>query len=269
MGNNTTTYRGAGGQNSSSIVASLASVAAASHAASGKAAIPRRVDPRVSVAVLVLLNVTVFLAPLPIELAAAATGVAVMCWCGRFTSAARWSAAYALMLAGGYALVMAGEAFMPFAVSLTMLRRVMAVFMFGSNMVATTRTGELACGLQRLHVPRKTVCALCVMLRFFPTVAREFSAVLDAMKVRGMALAPKRIVAQPVQVMEQLIVPVVARVGLVADELASAACVRGIDAPGVRTSYYRLSLGAADVAVLAVYGALAVCAVLGAMGVVA
>ena len=127
MGNNTTTYRGAGGQNSSSIAASLVSVAAVNHAASGKAAIPRRVDPRVSVAVLVLLNVTVFLAPLPIELAAAATGVAVMCWCGRFTSAARWSAAYALMLAGGYALVMAGEAFMPFAVSLTMLRRVMAV----------------------------------------------------------------------------------------------------------------------------------------------
>ena len=51
--------------------------------------------------------------------------------------------------------------------------------------------------------------------------------------------------------------------------MANAACVRGIDAPGVRTSYYRLSLGAADVAVLAVYGALAVCAVLGAMGVVA
>ena len=67
------------------------------------------------------------------------------------------------------------------------------------------------------------------------------------------------------QVVENLLVPVVGRVGIVADELANAAAVRGIDAPNRRTSYYELHIGAADALLLAYFAAIAgVSAALGA-----
>ena len=50
-----------------------------------------------------------------------------------------------------------------------------------------------------------------------------------------------------------------------ADELANAAAVRGIDAPNRRTSYYELHIGAADALLLAYFAAIAgVSAALGA-----
>ena len=105
------------------------------------------------------------------------------------------------------------------------------------------------------------------MLRFAPTLGQEFGAVLDAMKVRGIALSPARVLRHPVQVIENLLVPVVGRVGIVADELANAAAVRGIDAPNRRTSYYELRIGVVDALLLVYFVALAgVSVALGAGG---
>ena len=69
--------------------------------------------------------------------------------------------------------------------------------MFASNMIATTRVGELACALQRVYLPRHAIIALCVALRFFPTMTAEFASVVEAMRVRGVPLGVRMVTTHP------------------------------------------------------------------------
>lgn len=230
----------------------------------------RHLDPRAALGVVALLNATAFLSSsISLELAAMGGCAAAMCWSGRSASALRWVAAYAVLLALSTLLVAGGGLFAPFGASVAMIRRVLCIAAFASNMVATTRAGEMACALQRMRVPRKMVCALCVMLRFFPTLGQEFRCVLDALKVRGMAITPKSVLGHPAQAIEHVLVPVIGHVGIVADELANAAVVRGIDSEAPRTSYFALRLRAQDAVFALYFLALSVLAVALKLGVVA
>ncbi len=219
----------------------------------------RRLDPRVSVAILVLLNAIAF-SPNTMGAHFAMVGLcAVVCvWCGRAASAARWCAVYVAVTAVGYLSLLApSSAAASFAVILVVVRCVFCIGMFASNMIATTRVGELACALQRVHLPRHAIIALCVALRFFPTMAAEFTSVVEAMRVRGVPLNARMVVTQPVRVMENLLVPVMSRLAIVADELGNAATVRGMDSSRPRTSYYDLRLRAMDWLMLAAFGVVA------------
>ena len=223
---------------------------------------PRRLDPRVSIAILIPINATAFAPRLVIgQIAMVALCAAVAVWCGRAASAVKWCAAYAVVMTAGYAFLL-----IPMIV---MIRCVFCVGMFASTMIATTRVGELACALQRARLPRHGIIAVCVALRFFPTMAGEFCAVAEALRVRGMAITPKTIVTQPVRVMENLLVPVMSRLSIVADELSNAAVVRGMDSSRPRTSYYDLRLRAADVVFLALFAATAAVLLLSKFGVIA
>ena len=196
------------------------------------------IDPRVSLICILLISLSTFAsASVAVELAAVGGCALAGIWC--------WLCAHS-----GVVLMAVGASF-------AMVRRMLCAFMMAANMVGTTRTGELAYSLQRLGLPKRVSAALCVMLRFAPTLGQEFGAVLDAMKVRGIALSPARVLRHPVQVIENLLVPVVGRVGIVADELANAAAVRGIDAPNRRTSYYELRIGVVDALLLVYFVALA------------
>ena len=59
------------------------------------------------------------------------------------------------------------------------------------------------------------------------------------------------------RVMENLLVPVMSRLAIVADELGNAATVRGMDSSRPRTSYYDLRLRAMDWLMLAAFGVVA------------
>ena len=229
----------------------------------------RRLDPRVSIVVLILINTSAFAPRLVIgQVAMVALCAAVAVWCGRALSALRWCAAYAAVMSVGYAfLLIPNGVAASFATMVVMIRCVFCVGMFASTMIATTRVGELACALQRAHVPRHGVIALCVALRFFPTIAGEFRAVVEALRVRGMALTPKSVVTRPVQMMENLLVPVMSRLSIVADELSNAAVVRGMDSSRPRTSYYDLRLRVADVVFLTLFAATAAVLLLSKIGV--
>ena len=232
---------------------------------------PRRLDPRVSIAILILINATAFAPRLVIgQIAMVALCAAVAVWCGRAASAVKWCAAYAVVMTAGYTfLLIPNAAAASFATMIVMVRCVFCVGMFASTMIATTRVGELACALQRARLPRHGIIAVCVALRFFPTMAGEFCAVAEALRVRGMAITPKTIVTQPVRVMENLLVPVMSRLSIVADELSNAAVVRGMDSSRPRTSYYDLRLRAADVVFLALFAATAAVLLLSKFGVIA
>lgn len=278
MDNNTSTKKSAaeahalgGGAAAPSTAAAVlgAGPLARSRGAAADVLAQHRFDPRVMLACILLISASSFSAgSLAVEVAAVGGCALAGLWCGRPAAVLRWTAAWAALLAVSWLCVQSG-ALMAVGVSLTMIRRMLCAFMMAAHLVAVTRTGELACGLQRLGLPKRMTAALCVMLRFAPTLAQEFAAVRDAMKVRGIALTPARVLRHPAQVVENLLVPVVGRVGIVADELANAAAVRGIDAPERRTSYYELRLGAPDMLLLAFFVALAAFALAKGAGVIA
>ena len=231
----------------------------------------RRLDPRVSIAILLLLNLIAF-APtsLVAEAAGALACLGVMVWCGRWKAALAWGLAYVAVAAATLALMaLPGPAAASFSVAFVMMRRIFCVGMFASNMIATTRVGEMAAALQRMHVPRGGVVAASVALRFFPTMGAEFRAVVEVCRVRGVAVTPASVVAHPLRTVEYLMVPVMSRLAIVVDELSNAAVVRGIDSDAPRTSYYELRIGAADIAALLVFAAVAASVVLAKMEVLA
>ena len=235
----------------------------------GAGAAPRHLDPRASLAVLVTINVQMALTQnILAEMGVLALTIAVMAYCRRFSAIARWLAFYALFAVAAQLFVMSGNtALSPFAASLLMYRHVLPAFMFAFNMIATTRLGELACALQAIRVPASAAVAVCVAFRFLPTMGREFSAVSDAMKTRGIALTPRSVVCHPARTAEHYLVPVIARLGQVADELGNAVVVRGVGAGVQRTSYYRLALSPFDVVCLIAAAALLAWAVCLKMGV--
>lgn len=236
-----------------------------------RARVARRLDPRVSIAILLLVNAAAFASHLVIgQITMVALTAAVSMWSGRVASAVRWCVAYtAVSIAGWLFVLVPNTVTASFGTMVVMVRCVFCIGMFASNMVATTRVGELACALQRAHLPRHAVVALCVALRFFPTMSVEFRSVAEALRVRGMALAPRSVLAHPIQVMEYLLVPVMSRLSIVADELANAAIVRGMDSQRQRTSYYDLRLSIVDGLFLSAFAAVAAAMLLARAGVIA
>ena len=142
-------------------------------------AAPRHLDPRVSLAVLVMINVQMALSQsLFAEVGVLALTVVVMAYCRRFSAIVRWLAFYALFAVTAQLLVASRSTLLsPFAASLLMYRHVLPAFMFAFNMIATTRLGELACALQAIRVPANVSVAVCVAFRFLPTMGREIGRV--------------------------------------------------------------------------------------------
>lgn len=231
----------------------------------------RRLEPRVSLAILAMLNLIAFAPTRPwTEVAAVALCACVMLWCGRRSAMVRWVVAYAVLYAAGVAIAsFPNEVTASFGAMVVTFRRVFCVGMFASNMIATTRVGEMAAALQRAHVPRGGVVACSVALRFFPTMGKEFVAVSEAMRIRGLALTPVSLLRHPGRAMENLMVPVMSRLAIVAEELSNAAIVRGIDSDERRTSYYELRVSPIDVVFLLLFAAVATSVMLVKRGVLA
>ena len=219
----------------------------------------RRIDPRVSLAVLLLLNATAFAPKLVgVQVLMVALLAGACAWCGRARAAFRWCVAYAAIMAvAGLLMLTPQTVSASFATMAVLARCIFCVGMFASNMIATTRVGEMACALQWLHVPKHGVIAVCVALRFFPTLSQEFASVMDALRVRGMPLTMASVARHPMRTLERVLVPVMSRLAIVADELSNAAMARGMDSACRRTSYYRLRMNAMDWFLLAAFAALA------------
>nr|WP_314785323.1 energy-coupling factor transporter transmembrane component T [Olsenella uli] len=172
---------------------------------------------------------------------------------GRRKMALSFAASYALIM-----LVFWATLFLPRSVSgalgstVLLARTCMPVFLFAAAFVSSTKIGDLTAALYSLRLPHALVVPLAVCVRFFPTLGQEAGAVLTSMHLRGLGLSTRNVVAHPVLTFESLLVPLMLRCAKIADELAASAVARGIDRPGLRTSYSPIRIAAADVAVLAI-----------------
>ncbi|WP_026460213.1 energy-coupling factor transporter transmembrane component T [Schaalia suimastitidis] len=112
--------------------------------------------------------------------------------------------------------------------------------------IASTRVNELVAAFR---CPRAAIIPLAVMLRFVPALAIEFRAIIDAMRLRGIATSPLRLLAHPAQCAEYILVPLLASATRMADELSASAILRGLGKDGQRTSIVRIGYTWADAAV--------------------
>ncbi|MCI8424331.1 MAG: energy-coupling factor transporter transmembrane protein EcfT [Adlercreutzia sp.] len=224
----------------------------------------RRVDPRVALAVLVLLNVAVFVSGSALfEVVLVAADGLLMAWCHRGRLAAAWLLAYGILFFLSVACMLAGPFFMPVGACLVMIRRLFPTAMFAAAMISTTYLGEIAYALQSWGLSGRMTVAVCVGLRFFPTALREARAVREAMTTRGIRLTPAAIVRHPALLLENFMVPYLHRISLVADELGDAVMARGVETTRKRTCYYPMRLGVLDGVTLVLAAVLAVAAVVG------
>lgn len=218
-----------------------------------------RIDPRVSLAVLLVLNFTSFLSStIWVGVLAVALDVILMLWCGRARLAIACALGYVTMVLVWLGCMHAGPFLAPVGTCFMAFVRIMPSAMFAALMIATTYVGEMACALQSVGLSNRMTVSVCVALRFFPTAAREARAVREAMLTRGIRLNPRTIIGHPALLVESFMVPFIHRISIVADELGDAVMVRAIEASNRRTCYYPLALRPVDVLVLLVAVALLV-----------
>lgn len=111
-------------------------------------------------------------------------------------------------------------------------------------MMTTTTVSEFTAGMERMHLTQKLVIPLSVMFRFFPTIAKEQQCISDAMRMRNITFA------NPVAMLEYRIVPLIAAVAKIGDELSAAALTRGLGGDVKRSNVCQIGFGVQDIIIL-------------------
>lgn len=113
----------------------------------------------------------------------------------------------------------------------------------GIFVVTTTTVSEFVAAMERLHLPQQITIPMSVMFRFFPTVAEEWSAIGDAMRMRGVRFGGGKASA----ILEYRIVPMMICSVKIGEELSQAALTRGLGGPVKRTNICKLGFHVQDV----------------------
>ena len=142
------------------------------------------------------------------------------------------------------------------------LIRFVAAIGVGAHLIATTSPTALAAGLRAWRVPRPIAVTLAVMLRFFPVVSAEASAVLDAMRLRGLAGATG-ILRHPMLTLERFTVPMIAASLRASEDLSASAILRGLGSHRKPTAMFPPRFQAADVVLALIVAALTGAALVG------
>jgi energy-coupling factor transport system permease protein len=124
------------------------------------------------------------------------------------------------------------------------ISRFVPSLVLGYYVVTSTKVSEFTAAMERMRVTPKLIIPMSVMFRFFPTVVEEARAIADAMKLRGVGgMAWLR---NPVTALEYRIVPLLACVVKIGEELSASALTRGLGSPIKRTSIGRIGFGVWD-----------------------
>ncbi len=245
----------------------------------GGASPPQRngfwLDPRTKMAMLLCANVTFLTSGYsPTGFALKFAAVAILLFLLALARLRRVAAAFALVFLAAFALEMLNEGVLleilgstsAAAVVLRFLAAMILSFfpgtMFAYYLFASTKVSEFVAAFSRLHVPEKVIIPFAVVFRFFPTVLEEYRSIRDAMQLRGVGWRNGL-----VAMVEYRLVPLIVSMVRIGDELSAASVTRGLGGPTKRTSRCAVGFGAADVAMIALLGFLAVCTMAkGALG---
>ena len=220
------------------------------------------IDPRAQLIILVLINIIGMTnRSFKMEIVSMIVLAMLLIWQGMWEKCLRYSIAYGIVW-----LMIALSVLIPnpitglMAMVGVMGRKTVPVIMFASSIIASTKIGKLIAALQDINFPRGLTIALAVAIRFFPTLKEESSVVINSMKMRGLNFNLKSIITHPVLVVENILVPIMMRMTIIADELAVSSMTRGIDSMKKRTSYYENKFAVSNGLLILLFAAMAVMA---------
>lgn len=113
--------------------------------------------------------------------------------------------------------------------------------------MSTTTVSEFVAAMERMHLSEKIVIPMSVIFRFFPTVGEEFTAINDAMRMRGVRFGGGKVTAM----LEYRLIPMMICSVKIGEELSASALTRGLGAPVKRTNICRIGFRFPDVLALA------------------
>ncbi|EYT54731.1 cobalt transporter [Leucobacter sp. UCD-THU] len=221
-------------------------------------------DPRTKIVLVVVASAAV-MGPggLRFVLPALVIGIALACWEGALrrgiglvaAAAAVWALGWVVPLwwPNGFTAIV--------SVACAYLIRFIAAIGIGMHVVSTTSPTRLSAALRAWRVPRALTVTFSTVLRFFPVVAAEAAAVLDAMRLRGLVGAGG-LLRHPVLSVERFTVPMIAASLRASEDLAASSILRGLGSSRTPTAMLAPRFGALDLILLLVVAALTVAAVI-------
>lgn len=111
----------------------------------------------------------------------------------------------------------------------------MPCFITGAYAFSTTRVSEFVCALRRMRVPESVAIPCMVVIRFFPTIGRDYRRNRDAMALRGLVSGRLALLRHPAQSLEFVLVPLLMNATIVSHDLSVAALTKGLGRPGRHT----------------------------------
>lgn len=107
-------------------------------------------------------------------------------------------------------------------------------------------TGKLIASLNRMKIPKYATLSLAVLFRFMPTIIREYHAIRETQKFRGIGVSLVKTLLSLPRTLEYIMIPMLIRTSKVADELTASAQVRGVKLEGKCSSYHIIKMRVSD-----------------------
>lgn len=214
----------------------------------------RRIDPRTALLATCLLGIAAVLSNRP-EAAHAACAIGALCAlaAGAWRPCIALSAAYGLIAAVMALAEGAGNTTLVIAVVMLsyMAQKFVVLSLLGISLSKLASMQDLLAALQAMGAPQAVLIPCMVVLRFFPTIRRDASHLMESLKTRRVLAGRGYALRHPALVCELLVVPLLMRSVRVSDELAASALVRGLGGEIRPTMLHSLSFGVKDAVVTA------------------
>ena len=211
----------------------------------------RRIDPRTALLATCLLGITAVISNRP-EAAHAACAIGALCAlaAGAWRPCIALSAAYGLIAAVMALAEGAGNTTLVIAVVMLsyMAQKFVVLSLLGISLSKLASMQDLLAALQAMGAPQAVLIPCMVVLRFFPTIRRDASHLMESLKTRRVLAGRGYALRHPALVCELLVVPLLMRSARVSDELAASALTRGLGGPAQPTVLHPLSFGVRDAA---------------------
>lgn len=214
----------------------------------------RRVDPRTALLATCLLGIAAVISN-RLEAAHAACAIGALCAlaAGAWRPCIALSAAYGLIAAVMALAEGAGNTTLVIAVVMLsyMAQKFVVLSLLGISLSKLASMQDLLAALQAMGAPQAVLIPCMVVLRFFPTIRRDASHLMESLKTRRVLAGRGYALRHPALVCELLVVPLLMRSVRVSDELAASALVRGLGGEIRPTMLHSLSFGVKDAVVTA------------------
>jgi len=117
---------------------------------------------------------------------------------------------------------------------IAMFVKIMPGIVLGFYMMSTIEASKLIASMECMKFPRTLTWTISLIFRFFPTVAEEFSAIRDCVRIRG--VRRRDLILHPIETVECIFVPLILSVVNIGDELLTATLTKGFSMHGDRSS---------------------------------